>query len=60
MAKYYYAYRTPTRERWELQLYGVGFSFLELYSYDSKTLRPVEVIRDFEKNETKMTVVNIT
>ena len=60
MAKYYYAYRTPTRERWELQLYGVGFSILELYSYDSKTLRPVEVIRDFEKNETKMTVVNIT
>lgn len=60
MSKFYYTYRNLNRERWELMLYGVGFSILGLYSYDSKTLRPVKVVRDFEKNETKMTVVNIT
>jgi len=54
IAKYYYKYRQIPRPKYQIDLYGLGWSFLTPYSYGGKLLRPSKLAEDVEKNLTTL------
>jgi hypothetical protein len=59
-AKYHYNYRKVYRQKFEIELRGVDFSILNLYTAESLTLRPYKIEKDIETNTTQMIAVDIT
>lgn len=60
IAKYHYSYLNTWREKISMILYGTEYSFLDCYSYDGRTLRPVSFEYDLLGNETTAIFADVT
>ena len=60
LALYHYNYLTNWREKVTMILYGTEYSFLDSFTYDGRTLRPISFEFDFFANETTSIFADVT